>query len=402
LAVEDIMDAETLGDNWDDDTYEDIRAQPEEFRALIVSSRDWTVETIISQIEQKNIDLNPAFQRRNAWDDKRRSKLIESLITGLPVPEIVLAETPQEKHSYIVIDGKQRLLTIAGFIDPENYNYWIRPVLKALTVRKDLNGKGYMDLKEGFSSENRMLMNAAVRCTIISNFQGDQVLYDIFYRLNTGSVSLSTQELRQVLNRGAFADYLVKATSQLQPIHIVMGLSEPDKRLRDTEMVLRYICIELFGKDYRANLSKFLDDSMAKITKDWNMYFPKVESIFGEFNKSIRLLIETLGDPKRVGRKYADGEWATSFNKVLFEAQVYYFARLTRLKKKLHQTERDTFIKGFQKLCENSDFRDSIESSTKDNTRYNLRFSKLRDLVNKAFNTTITDVPIPAKVSTKK
>src|SRR6266496_2494163 len=192
------MNTETLPENWNEDIYEDVKAKPEELEALVVSSRDWTVETILSQIEQGNINLDPAFQRRNAWDDKKRSRLVESLITGLPVPEIVLAENQDKKRSFIVIDGKQRLLTVAGFIKPKTYGYWDKPILRGLTVRKDLNNINFSDLSENHPDEFRFFMNSSIRCTVISNFRSTDVLYDIFYRINTGSVSLSTQELRQV------------------------------------------------------------------------------------------------------------------------------------------------------------------------------------------------------------
>ena len=65
-------------------------------------SRDWTVETIYNQIRQGNIELNPKFQRRNAWTDEKRSRLIESLILKLPVPSIVLAESHTEKNKFVV------------------------------------------------------------------------------------------------------------------------------------------------------------------------------------------------------------------------------------------------------------------------------------------------------------
>lgn len=64
---------------------------------IVVFSRDWTIETIYTPIKQKNIDLEPKFQRRNAWNDEKRSKLIESIIIGYPIPEIVLAEDPKKK-----------------------------------------------------------------------------------------------------------------------------------------------------------------------------------------------------------------------------------------------------------------------------------------------------------------
>jgi uncharacterized protein DUF262 len=76
----------------------------------------------------------------------RRSKLIESLVAGLPVPEIVLAEDPNKKKAFIVIDGKQRLLAIAGFVDP-TVGYWNAPLLRDLEVRKDLNRKSYHQRK---------------------------------------------------------------------------------------------------------------------------------------------------------------------------------------------------------------------------------------------------------------
>lgn len=123
---------------WNEEINEDV--SPEGETEIVVYSRDWTIATIINQIEQKNIDLNPKFQRRNAWDDTRRSMLIESLVTGLPVPEIVLAEDPKKRKAFIVIDGKQRLLTIAGFVDP-TISYWTKAQLKNLKLRPNLTPK---------------------------------------------------------------------------------------------------------------------------------------------------------------------------------------------------------------------------------------------------------------------
>ena len=149
----------------------------------------------------------------------RRSKLIESLIIGLPVPEIVLAEDPGKKKSFIVIDGKQRLLSIAGFIDP-TVGYWRKAELRKLVARPDLEKITYEHLKEipQRSDDLRKLLNAELRCTVMAHIESEDILYDVFYRLNTGSVPLSTQELRQVLHRGPFADYLIECTDA--PIRI--------------------------------------------------------------------------------------------------------------------------------------------------------------------------------------
>src|SRR5690606_26187085 len=133
----------------------------------------------------------------------------------------------------------------AGFTEPGKFPSWERPRLTKLNTRSDLNGSTFAELIEK-KDEVRQLMNADIRCTVISNYRSPAVLYDIFYRLNTGSVPLGSQELRQVLNRGPFADYSIAATNELLPIHGVLRLKGPDNRLRDAEIVLRYIAFSMF------------------------------------------------------------------------------------------------------------------------------------------------------------
>src|SRR5574344_1495434 len=171
------VETEIINDNESDS--EDI--QNIDVSDVVVYARDWTIETIFNQINIENIDLNPKFQRRNAWNDDKRSKLIESIIMGYPIPEIVLAENPNKKRSFIVIDGKQRLLTLAGFIANDKYKYWDRPVLKGLKVLKELNKSKYIDFDE---KSKREFDNSSLRCTVITNYKDIQILYDIFYRLN--------------------------------------------------------------------------------------------------------------------------------------------------------------------------------------------------------------------------
>src|SRR5262245_20453367 len=80
-----------------------------------VFNLDWTTATVLAQFEGGAIDLQPQYQRRDAWTVGRKSKLIESLTLGLPVPPIVLAERPDVRGSFLVLDGKQRLTALAQF-----------------------------------------------------------------------------------------------------------------------------------------------------------------------------------------------------------------------------------------------------------------------------------------------
>src|SRR5476651_6598 len=86
----------------------DLHANRLTFSQAVVWGTDWTTETILSQLKRGNIELNPAFQRRDAWGRAGKSKFIESLILGLPIPQIILAESKEKRGTFIVIDGKQR------------------------------------------------------------------------------------------------------------------------------------------------------------------------------------------------------------------------------------------------------------------------------------------------------
>ena len=391
-------------EDWNEDMIEDMTqaGTSPDFSSLVVYSRDWTIETIYSQIKQGNIDLNPKFQRRNVWADDKKARLIESLITGMPVPAIVLAEHRKKTGSFIVIDGKQRLLTIAGFMSPGDFKSWRNPKLgqKQLTVRKDLEGLTFdqMENDPTYEHEHRAFVNADVRCTVVANYQSPDVLYDIFYRLNTGAVPLSSQELRQVLNKGPFADYLMEVTQDLQPIHRVLKLTESDPRLRDIEMVLRFIALVMFSLDYRGNLQRFLDDQMGYITEKWEECSEAVKQVYADFNEAIKRL-EKMLDSDKIGRRYTLGKGWERLNKVLFEVEAYYFMLL---KDEEIDGKGEQFLAEFEKFCgENTQFRESIRDSTSDLEKYTIRYKLFGNFINSTFGTNIHSVPFHYNVSKK-
>ena len=118
------------------ETDEDISPlESGDFSTAVVSGNDWTTETLINQINKGNILLNPAFQRRDAWDKTRKSKFIESLVLGLPIPQVVLAESKERRGSYIVLDGKQRLLSIRQFAAEDGDTVYETLKLTGLDVR---------------------------------------------------------------------------------------------------------------------------------------------------------------------------------------------------------------------------------------------------------------------------
>jgi hypothetical protein len=133
---------------------------------------------------------------------------------------------------------------------------------------------------------------------------------------------------------------------------------------------------------------------MAEINKDWATMRDAVQRLTDGFNFGTQELIQALGE-KRVGRKFTEKGWETRFNRALYEVEVYYASRLAPGQL---QGKSTTFESAVESLClEHPEFVDSIETSTKNIDKYYTRFSLFRNMVNRVFGASITDIPVPAR-----
>jgi hypothetical protein len=360
--------------------------------ALQIASRDWTVKTMVEQIKEGNIDLDPVFQRRNAWKDTRRSRLIESFVLNFPVPQIVLAENPREKKKFIVIDGKQRLLTIASTYLPTYREYWDAQKLTGLNIMTKLNDvelDQFLSSPE-FSDNKRQLDNADIRTTVISGFSDENVLYDIFYRINTGSVPLSSQELRQVLNRGEFAKYLMTLTSTDNALWPVLGIDRPDPRLRDVELLLRLVAWKTNASAYQGNMKPFLDDTMSALNASWDSKKTAITKLGAQIMEAVQAVTKIFGE--YAGRKFNGAKYERALNRAIFEVQTYYLttpaARAAFIKSK------KAVVTAFQTLSDDPGFRASVEATTKSIENYKVRFDKYRLRMGKVVGLSLEPLPL--------
>jgi len=252
----------------ENDEEDDAEVRMEQFSDAIVYASDWTVETIISQISRGNININPRFQRRDAWSINKKSLFIESVILGLPIPQIVLAVNKDARGKYIVLDGKQRLLTLLQFTGGwEGNNNCFS--LHGLKLRDDLNGKTYSDIRTESIEDSDQFSNYTIRSVVIKNWPNIDFLHTVFIRLNSKSTPLSPQELRQALFPGEFVFYINKRAGESKSLKALLGITEPDFRMRDVEILLRYLAFSFFISNYRGNLKKFLDDTCYEMNRNW-------------------------------------------------------------------------------------------------------------------------------------
>lgn len=357
------MTTEALPDDQQEDV-DDLGSTPKRFSA-VVTSTDWTVETILEQLRKGNIELNPSFQRREAWRKRRKSQFIESLILGVPVPQIVLAERKNKRGSFIVIDGKQRLLTLRQFCaladDKEYENF----SLTQLDIRKDLVGIDYamMSSEDRFDSDFAAFENSTVRTAVIRNWPDENFLYTVFLRLNTGSVPLSPQELRQALHPGGFSRYVDDYSISSTLLRSALNLSAPDFRMRDAELVIRYFAFRNSLGSYKGNLKPLLDDTTEHYNRYWAKEQKTIELQTKEFEDALQTTIDIFGASDAL-RKWNGASFERQINRAVFDIMIMYF--IHREVAKAAKLRSYDVVEAFKKLCVfDETFRSSIEGTTK-------------------------------------
>jgi len=369
--------------------------QSDEVRQAVVWSTDWTTETIISQINKKNIALNPSFQRRDAWEGGRKSRFIESLILGLPIPQLVLAESKEKRGAYIVIDGKQRLLSIRQFAAPKDDPAFDQLKLSGLTIRSDLQRATLEKLKSDpvFEDDLASFENQSIRTVIIKNWGTEDFLYQVFLRLNTGSVPLSPQELRQALHPGGFVDFADIASGESAELQRLLKIKKPDFRMRDAELLIRYYAFMNYAVRYSGDLKAFLDLACKNLNAGWAEQKDSIEIQLDIFKKAFDIASAIFG-PNHVFRKWTGKNYEKPFNRAIFDIILYYFSQPSV--GDLAITKPREIEDAFRNLCEtNSDFLSSIEKTTKSMWSAHTRFSVWADTLNGILGTKLA-APVPA------
>jgi hypothetical protein len=155
VGVQDLEDdpqeeiVDDLPDELADESEEDGALTAEDVQDVLLYTLDWSVQSLLDRIG-RSFDINPAFQRRDAWNTERKSRYIESLMLGLPVPQVVLAEDKVTKQ-FIVLDGKQRLITMKQFGDPGEKFPTFK--LRKLKFLEHLNGKRFDQIQTDSGSK---------------------------------------------------------------------------------------------------------------------------------------------------------------------------------------------------------------------------------------------------------
>jgi hypothetical protein len=285
-ALEDAGDASSpeATDWFTDDGGEDIDASFKDYD-ITASPNDFNIRTIVDFIDSGPVKI-PGFQRNYVWDLKRASKLIESILIGLPIPQVFLYE--ERRNSFLVIDGQQRLMSVYYFVKGRFPRRTQRPAIRRIMAEKGTLPKEILSDDAYFQKFNLLLPGSGagersrfhrlnfdtlgpdqttlnlrtIRNVIIKQNapeeERDTSVFEIFNRLNTGGVNLRAQEIRSSLYHSTFMDALnrinLNATWRL-----LIGQPEPDLHAKDVEILLRAFALVVDGKAYTEPMGRFLN-----------------------------------------------------------------------------------------------------------------------------------------------
>jgi len=367
-------------EKYDDDVeYSDqeddaITEIPKEERYLHTQAYDKSISDLIAMMRNNDIALDPEYQRNYIWDNKKASLLIESILLNVPIPVIYVAE--EQDSRWTVIDGLQRLNSIRRFADNE-----LR--LSGLEVLADLKGSQYSKLN---TKASRIFRNGIIRIIVVLQDSHPEIKYDIFLRLNRGSVRLNEQELRNCLYRGKFNDML-KNLRKYPVFQECLGITSPYKRFNDAELVLRYFALsDSYNKEkgkivnYQNRMRTFLNSYMGSK----NDFSDEDKVVFeNKFMDTVNKVNKIFGK-NAFRREDIDGNIDARVNRALMDVIMLGFEQLPEDYLIDHKTE---ILMLYRELpARDLKFHDSITYGTNDTSKLEYRINTWLKNLDKIFS----------------
>ena len=351
----------------EDNSIEDIHG-PFDPNAIDVDISVVNLGSLLEQLEYNEIDLQPEFQRESdVWTQVKKSRLIESVLLGLPLPSFYFSEDP-ETNKLLVVDGLQRLCAFSDF---------------CITKRLKLKGMQFLIALEGVTYDKldrtqiRRIKSLKVTLNTLRKNTPQRVKLVIFQRVNTAGVPLTPQEMRNALYQKKATD-LLKGMTMLDSFRMATGGKIPSKRMTDCDFANRFVAFYLYRKEYDGNLDEFMGDALENINK---MSQKEIDSIHDAFDRSMTICYRLLGN---TAFKRPDPQKPNSFlktNKAIFEVLSVSIAQLSENEQEILVQRKARFQNEIYSLFMNEDFIKSITSGTAKTPQVEYRHTKVQQLI---------------------
>jgi hypothetical protein len=327
-----------------------------------------TVSLLCTRIDHDEIDLAPEFQRRaRIWDQGRKGRLIESILLRIPLPVFYVASDLRDVWS--VVDGLQRMTTIHDFVNDEF-------PLRGLEYLVQFEKAKFSELPRNMQ---RRIEETELVINVIQPGTPEEVMFNIFSRINTGGITLNSQEIRHALNKGPVRSFLLDLVST-EEFKTATSDSVSDVRMSARECALRFCAFYLSDwKDYKNNdLDGFLNAAMKRINE---MSEEARDELKSAFKRSMSASYKVLGD-EAFRKRYRPDASKSPISKALFETWSVALSKLgDQQVSDLAENGSAIHQKFMSTLKEDRDFEVSISYATGVPGRVHKRFSTIEKLV---------------------
>jgi 5-methylcytosine-specific restriction endonuclease McrA len=355
-----------------------LTTQPD-VRPVTSQPADWTITALRQKMEKKQLDLRPKYQREYVWRLKPElpSRLIESVLLDIPIPPIYFGKMLDGRLE--VIDGQQRLTTLIDFVS----NKFPLQKLRGLGT---LNEKCYRDLSEEHQAK---IDDAPIHCVVINTGDRAELRYEIFERLNRGSMSLNEQEVRNCVYRGAFNDLIAELERDAAWRH-VKGGGSPEPRFKEREMILRFFAFANRGNYYTGKLKQFLNHYMEDHAPKTSEQL-KTQALL--FRQTMQNVYAVFGDKAarlyNKGSKSNNGAWDTKFSIAALDIQASALMGQSPAKVQASAEQiRELFL---HLLLTDVEIQTAISKQTTGTKPTNIRWTVFRSMVQPILDGTVVE-----------
>jgi hypothetical protein len=351
-------------------------AKPWDPSKIRISTKPFSLRQVVDMIDDGDIDLAPDFQRLFVWTPLQRSRLIESILLGIPLPAFYFNQDHQGAMQ--VVDGVQRLTTIHRFVKKDER-------LGDLEYLKTLNDKKFSELDVALK---RRFQQTQIFVNVIEPQTPDDVKFDVFRRINTGGSPLTAQEIRHCMSR-APARALLKRLVELPSFHLATANAfKKERRMADREVALRFCAFRHLGdlEEYRpfGSLDSFLLDFIRQVDGSHpdkpQIADDALDRLIADFDRAMRSAKVVFG--AAAFRKYPTwSERRGPINRALFESWAVVLADFPP--ETLHP-HAAAILTAARKRMEDYKYNSATTQGTGDYNKVKLRFGAAREIIAEA------------------
>lgn len=359
---------EIIDDGSGIETGDDVSPLPEirpfDPSKIDIDMRTMELSSIIKRLKYDEINMNTDFQRKSGlWTKVQKSQLIESLLLRIPIPAFYF--DGGVKDNWLIIDGLQRITTLKEFVVDGTLK------LSGLEFFNDLEGMTFAELPRTFA---RRIEETNIIAYIVKDGTPANVKYNIFKRINTGGLELTSQEIRHALYQGP-ATELCKRFAKLEEFKTATTYSIRDDRMMDQEFVLRFVAVCYYGIDkYEGIPDNYLNGAMEYLNS------PECEDksvIEAQFKRVMLASKNILG--KYAFRKLGEDGFRRPINKAIYEAWCRSLFLLGDNEYALLVKRADKVYDNFLELCSQPTFLQVLKAS--DKKSFTMRFGYISDML---------------------